>query len=83
MKLLKASDLEVISGAQGEGDCTVFYPVDIQVSWGKIASREDLEPHFFHFQITPTVTKTHNFVALKPPEERNLNTKAVFNDLLY
>lgn len=35
-KLLKASDLEVIRGAQWEGDCIVFYPVDIQASRGEI-----------------------------------------------
>ncbi len=60
-----------------------FYPVDIQVSWGKIASREDLEPHFIQSAIKATVTNRDNFVALKHPEEHNLNTKAVLNDLLY
>lgn len=83
MKLLKASDVEVISGGQGKGDCMVFYPVDIQVSWGKIASREDLKPHFIQFEIMATVTNKDNFVALMHPEEHNLNTKAGLNDSLY
>lgn len=61
----------------------VFYPVDIQVSWGKIALREDLEPHFIHVEIKATVTKTDNVVALKQPDKQNLNIKAVLNYLFY
>lgn len=35
VKLLKASDSEVISGAWGTGGCMMFHPVDILVSWWK------------------------------------------------
>lgn len=59
----------------------VFCPVDIQVSQGKIALREDLESNFIHVEIN--VTKTDNVVALKHPDKQNLNTKAVLNDLFY
>lgn len=47
VKLLKASDLEMISGGWGKGDCMMFCPVDTQVSWWKTASREDLEPSWW------------------------------------
>lgn len=70
MKLLKASDLEVISGAWGKrgGDCEVFYPVDIQVSWWKIASGEDLEPFHSVADKGGLWTETDYFVALKHPD---------------
>ncbi len=59
----------------------MFHPADIYDSWGKNASREDLEPHFIHFQIQATVTKIDVFVALQ--QDQNLNTKAVLNDRGY
>lgn len=43
----------------------MLYPVDIQVSWGKIALGEDLEPHFIKFEIKATVTNTDDFSGLK------------------
>lgn len=55
----------------------VLYPVDIQVSRGKIALGEDLEAHFIQFEIKATVTKTDNFVALKHPEEQKSKHKGV------
>lgn len=84
MKLLKASDLEVISGAWGKGDRKVELPGVLPCGHtgfrGKIAMREDLERQFIQFEIKATVTKTDDFVALEHPEEQNPNTKALLND---
>lgn len=72
MKLLKASDSGVISGALRMHG---VLPCGHTGFMRKIALREDLEPHFIKSEIKATVTKTDNFVALKHPEEQNETQK--------